>query len=115
MKTLCGFAVAGVLALAALFTLGPGQAFAAQVSCGQVITQDTRVGNDLIDCPGDGLVVGADGITLDLNATKIRSGPMPVSIGVTAACSSRSSDGSTNGTSTASRPNESSTVATTCW
>jgi ketosteroid isomerase-like protein len=29
---------------------------------------------------------------------------MPVSIGVMAACSSRSSDGSTNGTSTASRP-----------
>src|SRR4051812_4857460 len=52
MKRLSGFALAGVLTLAALFSLGPAQAFAAQVSCGQVITQDTRVDNDLIDCPG---------------------------------------------------------------
>src|SRR5947208_3015293 len=61
----------GALALAALLTLAvssaSGKAFAAQVSCGQVITQDTRVDNDLIDCPGDGLVIGADDVTLDLN------------------------------------------------
>ena len=65
MKRLCGFGIA-VVALAALFGTG-GQAIAAQVSCGQVITQDTRVDNDLIDCPGDGLVIGADDVTLDLN------------------------------------------------
>jgi parallel beta-helix repeat protein len=39
----------------------------AVVSCGQVITQSTRVLNDLFDCPANGLVIGADGITLDLD------------------------------------------------
>ncbi len=39
----------------------------AQVSCGQVLTQSTLVLNDLIDCPADGLIIGAHGITLDLN------------------------------------------------
>ena len=70
MKRLCGFGIA-VVALAALFGLGGGQASAAQVSCGEVITQDTKVDNDVIDCPGDGLVVGADDITLDLNGHTI--------------------------------------------
>ncbi len=39
----------------------------AAVTCGQVITQSTRVTNDLLDCPADGLVIGAHGITLDLD------------------------------------------------
>src|SRR5947208_2793447 len=68
----------GALALAALLTLAvssaSGKAFAAQVSCGQVITQDTKVDNDLIDCPGDGLVVGADDVTLDLHGHTIDGG-----------------------------------------
>jgi CSLREA domain-containing protein len=38
----------------------------ASVSCGQVLTQSTLVTNDLLDCPGNGLVVGAHGITIDL-------------------------------------------------
>jgi parallel beta-helix repeat protein len=37
------------------------------VSCGETITADTKLANDLIDCPGDGIVIGADDITLDLN------------------------------------------------
>lgn len=39
---------------------------ASTVSCGDTITTDTKLANDLIDCPGDGLVIGADDITLDL-------------------------------------------------
>jgi len=39
----------------------------APVSCGQVLTQSTLVTNDLTNCPGDGLVIGAAGITVDLN------------------------------------------------
>lgn len=35
-------------------------------SCGAVLTQDTTLAADLVDCPGDGLVIGADGITVDL-------------------------------------------------
>lgn len=37
------------------------------VYCGQVLTQSTRVGNDLINCPGEGLVIAAPSIVLDLN------------------------------------------------
>jgi len=38
---------------------------ATNVSCGQVLIQSTRVQNDLLDCNGNGLVVGAHGITID--------------------------------------------------
>jgi hypothetical protein len=37
-----------------------------KVRCGQVITRDTVLANDLLDCPGTGLTIGADGVTLDL-------------------------------------------------
>jgi CSLREA domain-containing protein len=43
----------------------------ATVTCGQVITQSTRVSNSLVDCGGNGLVIGAHGITLDLNGRTI--------------------------------------------
>jgi parallel beta-helix repeat protein len=39
---------------------------AKDMSCGDTIMVDTRLTNDLHDCPGNGLVVGADHITLDL-------------------------------------------------
>jgi CSLREA domain-containing protein len=41
------------------------------VSCGQVITQSTLVGNDLFNCPGEGLIIGASNIVLDLNGHTI--------------------------------------------
>jgi parallel beta-helix repeat protein len=37
------------------------------IGCGDTITQDTRLTANLVDCPGAGLVIGADAITLDLN------------------------------------------------
>ena len=37
------------------------------VFCGQVVTQSIIVNNDLADCLWDGIVVGAPGITIDLN------------------------------------------------
>ncbi len=43
----------------------------ASVSCGQLITTSTRVTNDLSDCLGNGLVIGASGITLDLDGHTI--------------------------------------------
>src|SRR5436305_6497018 len=46
---------------------------AAQVSCGQVVTHSLTLEADLV-CPltvGTGLVVGADGITIDLNGHSI--------------------------------------------
>jgi parallel beta-helix repeat protein len=35
--------------------------------CGQVLTRSITLSNDVIGCPGDGLVIGAGGITVDLN------------------------------------------------
>ncbi|MCX6463890.1 MAG: right-handed parallel beta-helix repeat-containing protein [Pseudonocardiales bacterium] len=48
------------------WTVGPPPV-PATVSCGQTLTQSTRLLNDLLDCPGDGLVVAGDGITVDLD------------------------------------------------
>jgi parallel beta-helix repeat protein len=72
------FAVAARRALfvtasvAAALVFSVGQAAAkpfdtGPVSCGDVITRDTALQNDLIDCPEGGLVIGADNITVDLN------------------------------------------------
>jgi parallel beta-helix repeat protein len=41
------------------------------VSCGQVLTTSVLLGRDLTDCPGDGLIIGAAGITLDLGGHTI--------------------------------------------
>jgi len=61
------------LATAALVLawLYPGQALATHVKCGDTITRDTKLDSDLVDCPGDGIVIGADNIKLDLNGYTI--------------------------------------------
>ena len=41
------------------------------VECGQVLTQSTLVMNDLTDCLGEGLVIGAPNIIVDLNGHTI--------------------------------------------
>lgn len=56
------------LAVAALGT-APATAAARgheRVACGDTITHDTRLKANLVNCPGTGLIIGADGITLDL-------------------------------------------------
>jgi parallel beta-helix repeat protein len=55
--------VAGVMAL---LIGAPGSALATHVTCGDTITQDTKLDSDLLGCTGDGIVIGADNITLDL-------------------------------------------------
>lgn len=37
------------------------------VHCGQTLTHSVELANDLTNCPGNGLIIGADGITVDLN------------------------------------------------
>src|SRR5919204_2688429 len=37
------------------------------VQCGDTITTDTTLHHNLVNCPHDGIVIGADNITLDLN------------------------------------------------
>jgi Periplasmic copper-binding protein (NosD) len=53
---------------AAVFALAaPAAAHATEPACGATITSDVRLRADLARCPGDGLVIGADGITVDLS------------------------------------------------
>lgn len=48
----------------------PGGSASTAVACGDVLTSDTAISTDLF-CPGGGLVVGADGITLDFKGHTI--------------------------------------------
>ncbi len=41
------------------------------LACGDTITVDTTLHADLVDCPSNGLVIGADDLTLDLNGHTI--------------------------------------------
>jgi parallel beta-helix repeat protein len=56
----------GLLAAVCL-TLGAPAARADQVFCGQVLRASTTLTNNLAGCAGDALVIGASGITVDLN------------------------------------------------
>jgi nitrous oxidase accessory protein NosD len=60
-----------LLAVGGYLVLGAGQASASHVSCGDTITASTTLDSDLVNCPGNGIVIGADGITLDLNGHTI--------------------------------------------
>lgn len=60
-------AVAVVLLWSVGVFLFPGEVVhASHVECGEVITTDTVLDSDLT-CPAEGIVIGADNITLDLN------------------------------------------------
>ena len=50
----------------AWLTLGAAGSVAASDLCGATLTGDVRLDHDLV-CEGDGLIVGADGIRIDLN------------------------------------------------
>jgi large repetitive protein len=60
-----------LLVLGCCLAVGAGPAFASHVSCGDIITSDTRLDSNLTNCPANGIVIGADGITLDLNGHTI--------------------------------------------
>jgi YVTN family beta-propeller protein len=70
-------ALCSALAATGFVTFGGGSALAAQVHCGSTITADTRLAQDLSNCPGDGLVIGADNLTLDLNGHTIDGDATP--------------------------------------
>jgi parallel beta-helix repeat protein len=71
MRKVPFFALASVLILASLFAIGSAQAFQDQVQCGDTITTDTKLDRDLTNCPGNGIVIGADNIELDLDGHTI--------------------------------------------
>ena len=62
---------ASLFALVLTFALLPGDALARHVQCGERITENVRLDSDLRDCDGVGLVVGADGVTVDLGGHTI--------------------------------------------
>ena len=66
--TLIFLAVMVALAVVGGTAVGGAGAQASQVSCGDRITADTTLQQDLVNCPNHGIVIGADGVTLDLNA-----------------------------------------------
>src|SRR5262245_39397585 len=66
VRRLLGTFLAAALAAAFIFALAASQALASHVRCGDLITQDTTLDSDLLDCPDDGVVIGAPNITVDL-------------------------------------------------
>jgi parallel beta-helix repeat protein len=65
------FLTLSVLAALALFS-APAQATPpVTVHCDQTLTQSVKLANDLSNCPNNGLVVGADNVTVDLNGHTI--------------------------------------------
>ena len=77
--------LAVLLALGSL-ALAAGPAHAQPLRCGDTVTQDTTLTADLLECPDDGLVIGAGGITLDLGghtiSGQILSGGNPEQVGI---------------------------------
>jgi parallel beta-helix repeat protein len=66
--TLVSIALVLALAMVGIVILGGGQAAAVQqVSCGDTITSDVTLHHNLTNCPNNGIIIGADNITLDLN------------------------------------------------
>jgi parallel beta-helix repeat protein len=64
------------IAMVAAVVLGSGMglvtpAHGAVLSCGQTITQNTVLENDVGPCNSNGIVIGADNITFDLNGRRI--------------------------------------------
>jgi parallel beta-helix repeat protein len=47
------------------------------VSCGDTITTDTTLHHNLVNCPNNGIIIGADNVTLDLNYHTIDSDGTP--------------------------------------
>lgn len=71
--------VLGTLAvtISLLAGVGPWEVAGAQVgpACGSTITQDTTLTADIGPCPNNGLIIGADNITLNLNQHHIFGTP----------------------------------------
>jgi parallel beta-helix repeat protein len=65
-----------LLAAVTLALLVMPAAAAGEVQCGEVVTHDITLDHDLTGCAGDGLVVGAHGVTVNLNGHLIEgTGP----------------------------------------
>jgi parallel beta-helix repeat protein len=77
-KVIVRSALAGIAAVAAVGATPATSQLPNEVSCGDTIVADTILDRDLVDCPNNGIVIGADGITLDLNGHLIDGDASPV-------------------------------------
>ena len=69
--------VLGVAAALALAAAGPASASPKPtLQCGQTVTHSVKLNADLTDCPGNGLVIGANDVTVDLNGHTIEGVPL---------------------------------------
>jgi parallel beta-helix repeat protein len=71
---LAALSLAVIVPLAVVALMASRSAEAAgqgQPKCGDTITRDTTLHKDLVNCANNGIVIGADGITLDLNGHTI--------------------------------------------
>lgn len=53
----------------------------ASLSCGATVTTSVTLQADLIGCPGDGLLINADAVTIDLNGHTIAGDALPPAFG----------------------------------
>ena len=66
--TLISLAVLLASVVVTLVAFGESRAAAAQqLSCGDTITADATLHHNLVNCPNNGIFIGADNVTLDLN------------------------------------------------
>ena len=70
--------VIAVLATCSVSSVAVGQEPPPGLGCGDTIIADTTLDRDLTDCPDNGIVIGADDITLDLNGHTISGDGEPV-------------------------------------
>src|SRR5215203_690597 len=70
--TFASLAATLALAVVGVIVSGGGKAAAVQqLSCGDTITTDTTLHHNLVNCPNNGIIIGADDVTLDLNYHRI--------------------------------------------
>jgi hypothetical protein len=67
------------LVLVASVTLVTSTAQARPIGCGSVVTHDVVLTRDLLGCQGDGLVIGASGITVNLGGHTV-AGVSPTTV-----------------------------------
>ncbi len=93
MQRLLGL-LATLTGVAALLALVAGQALAGHVNCGGMITQDTTLDSDVIGCPEEGIIIGADNVTLDLNGHSVSAASRSIRV---SAENARIEDGAVGG------------------
>jgi parallel beta-helix repeat protein len=64
---LFGLSLIVVVGLLAAVGSASGHALGPQPHCGDTITVDTKLIRNLVNCPNNGVIIGADNVTLDLN------------------------------------------------